>query len=332
MKIFRKIIQGLGIVLLLAVLFLLTVKVNGYIQLKDFYDYSKKEFMIPGLFEGFVPQGMDYDEGKNAFIISGYHSDGNKSMIYVVNSDKTVKKLYLKNSKGIDCIDHLGGVTIYKDYLLLSGGNGASTEEQYIFTLKLEDIYQKEEEDYVTSLRESPVYVGTAFVNAVGDTLYVGEYNNDESSIYNVRKTTNRTWMPDDCKAIMLEYNLNPDGTIGMSPIKAYAIPDNVQGMTFVDEGMVAFSESYGINPSWIEVFEMPSISEKEVVLDGIHIPLYYFKEELLNNKIKTSPMLEAIVYYNGRIYTLNESSSKRYIFGIAFRGSYVYSYEYNHK
>lgn len=328
MKILKRIIQVLGTVLLLAVLFLLFVKVFGFFKLKDFYDNSVREFRIPGLFENFIPQGMDYDEAKGTFIISGYDSKGDKSTIYTVDKEQNVKKIHLKNLKKEECKDHCGGVTIYKNYLLVSGGNGASTDAQFVYTFNLDDLYTGEDGSFIESVAETSVYVGTAFINAVGDTLYVGEFNHDGSPLYDVIKTTNRSWMPDGAKAIMLSYDLKSDGTFDLVPKNAYSIPSDIQGMAIVDGNKFAFSDSYGINPGHITFYSEP-ISAKQVTIDGNTIPLYSFDESNLIKKVDTSPMIEAICFANNKLYTLNESSSNKYIFGLLYRGSYVYSFDY---
>jgi hypothetical protein len=328
MKIIKRIIQGIGILVLAGVLFLLFIKVFGFFKLKAFYDNSTREFKIPGLFENFIPQGMDFDETKETFIISGYDSKGDKSTIYTVDNEKNVKKIYLKNLQKEECKDLCGGVTIYKDYLLVSGGNGASTDLQFVYTFKLDDLYSLNDGSFIESMAETEVYVGTAFINAVGDTLYVGEFNHDGSPLYDVIKTTGRSWMPSDSKAIMLAYDLNIDGTFGLVPTKAYSIPSDVQGMAIVDGNKIAFSDSYGINPGHISFYNNPTASGS-VTIDGNNIPLYYFNDSNFIKKVDTSPMIEAICYAYNKIYTLNESASNKYLYGLLYRGSYVYSFDY---
>lgn len=333
MKFFKRFIQILGALLLTIVLVFVVAKVNGYIQLKEFYDNSDKEFMIPGLFDNFIPQGMDYDDAKDSFIITGYQKGTSKATAYLVDKDRNAKKFYFKNSKDEECMDHCGGVTIYKNYLLVSGGDGSSKGAQFVYTFNLSDVYSVSEGKEIKSLAETSVAVGTAFVNAVDDTLYVGEFNHDGSALYDVKKTTERSWMQEDTKAFMLSYTIKDDGTIEASPNKAYAIPDDVQGMAITKEGNVLFSKSYGINPGFISVYEkMPDTVSKVINIDGVDTPLYYFNESIFKKDIKVSPMIEAIVYSNNKVYTLNESASLKYFYGLFFRGSSVYSYNYNHE
>ena len=329
MKTLKRIMQVLGFLLLAIALLYVTMRITGHIVLKDFYDYATRELPIPGLFDGFTPQGLELDEKTNTFIISGYTEK--EGRIYFVDMDKNVKWIYVKSTTGDVCKDHFGGVTIYKDYLLLSGGNGASTGRQFIYTFNLLEAYNAKNGEYITAKAESDVYVGTAFINVEDDILYVGEFNHDGHKTYDVQATTNRAWMPEDAKAIMLSYNLNSDGTIGSVPTKAYSIPDDVQGMAFTPDG-IAFSESYAINPAQIAIYQIPTSSTSTIKIDGHDIPYYVYNDEVLVKSIKVSPMIEGIVYSNNLLYTLNESSSHKYLFGLLFRGSYIYSYDYMHE
>ena len=329
MKILKRIMQVLGFLLLAIALLYVTMRITGHIVLKDFYDHATREFTIPGLFDGFTPQSIELDEKTNTFIISGYTEK--EGRIYFVDKDKNVKRIYAKSTTGEVCKDHFGGVTIYKDYLLLSGGNGASTGRQFIYTFDLSEAYNAKDGEYITAKAECDVHVGTAFINAVDDILYVGEYNHDGNKTYDVKATTNRDWMPEDAKAIMLSYNLNSDGTIGSIPTKAYSIPDDVQGMAFTPDG-IAFSESYAINPAQIAIYQIATSSTSTIKIDAHDIPYYVYNDGLLVKSIKVSPMVEGIIYSNNVLYTLNESSAHNYLFGLLFRGSYVYSYDYMHE
>lgn len=330
-KVFKRIIQGIGFFLLAVVLFYFVAKITGFVKLKEFYANSTKEFTIPGLFENFIPQGLEYDEAKESFLVSGYTKNNEKSPLYIVNNDKSVKKIYLKNSLGEECLDHFGGVTIYKNYLIAAGGNGASTGRQFVYIFNLEDIYAAEENAFVSSLNEIDVYVGTAFVNVIGDYLYVGEYNHDGSPLYDIAKTVERDWMPEDAKAIMLKYALKEDATFDKAPVACYEIQDEIQGMLVTKEGEMAFSHSYGINPAHMSFHQDPK-TLGDITIDGATIPLYSYNKETETRRVSVSPMIEAIVYANDRIYTLNESASSKYLYGLAFRGKSVYAFDYNHQ
>ena len=93
MKILKRIMQVLGFLLLAIALLYVTMRITGHIALKDFYDHATREFIIPGLFDGFTPQSIELDEKTNTFIISGYTEK--EGRIYFVDKDKNVKRIYL---------------------------------------------------------------------------------------------------------------------------------------------------------------------------------------------------------------------------------------------
>ena len=62
MKTLKRIMQVLGFLLLAIALLYVTMRITGHIVLKDFYDYATRELPIPGLFDGFTPQGLELDE------------------------------------------------------------------------------------------------------------------------------------------------------------------------------------------------------------------------------------------------------------------------------
>ena len=63
----------LGILLtpvILAIVAYLLVQLVFRLPYNEYYENSYAEFDIPGIREGFVPQGFDYDEGRSLFIVS----------------------------------------------------------------------------------------------------------------------------------------------------------------------------------------------------------------------------------------------------------------------
>ena len=76
----------LGAILLLAMIAVLTFKAVDGIKYGDFYSKAEKEFYIPGLMDGFVPQGFDYVEEEKVFLMCGYMTSG-ASRIYVIDKD-----------------------------------------------------------------------------------------------------------------------------------------------------------------------------------------------------------------------------------------------------
>ena len=54
------------------VIALLCFKLVDAINYSSFYDIAEDEFYIPGLMDGFVPQGFEYMEEEKVFLLCGY--------------------------------------------------------------------------------------------------------------------------------------------------------------------------------------------------------------------------------------------------------------------
>ena len=75
------------LVILLCVVFLILNAGRFYFRLPvlGYYGASEKAFRIPGLWEGFVPQGLSYDRESDSFLVTGYRKDKTASPVYVVS-------------------------------------------------------------------------------------------------------------------------------------------------------------------------------------------------------------------------------------------------------
>ena len=108
--IFSSIIVGITLILCGAI---------GYFRLpvNDYYKASEKAFIIPEISDGYVPQGMCYDQVSEYFILSGYINDGSPSPLYLSNKDGTKqKKVTLFTPDNQTYYDSHGcGVDIWKE-------------------------------------------------------------------------------------------------------------------------------------------------------------------------------------------------------------------------
>ena len=62
---------------------------------------------------------------------------------------------------------------------------------------------------------------------------------------------------------------------------------------------------------------------------DGNAVSLYHLDSKCLKKTLEAPPMAEEMAYVDGRIYVLNDSACKQYIFGKFLSGNNLYSYEY---
>lgn len=294
----------------------------GYFRLSvaAYYRASEKAFLIPGLDENFVPQGMHYDSEKAHFLITGYSSKGETSPIYLVNenSAQCVKKVNLAQEDGSAFSGHAGGIACYGDFVYVAGGRDCCL---YVFSYS--DILSADDGASVRckgifSVKENDIdYVSVSFVSVCDGRLVLGEFYREENyptldshyiSLENGGKN----------RAIALSYILSPKGEYGIlpTPVQAYSLPDQVQGI-HMENGRIYLSVSYGVAFSHIlEYDESKAKDEGTLAVLGTDVPLRILDESSLLFDYKIAPMSEEVAMVDGKLYVMCESASNKYIFG----------------
>ena len=144
----------------------------------EFYGKTQAEFSIPGLDEGFVPQGMEYEQGNDIFLISGYMANGSASRVYVVNGEEVNYVTFSYNGESIT--NHFGGITTDGTGVWIGG-------EGNVYYLKLENLLSEnadvvEVEDMFMAPNGADcltVYNGNFLI--VGEFYREGSYDTDPS-------------------------------------------------------------------------------------------------------------------------------------------------------
>ena len=111
-----------GVVLLI----LLAARLYFRIPVHEYYANSEKTFVIPGLSDGMIVQGLAYDSGFDWFYVTGYRSDGKASQVGIVSkqSGNEVKRLSLADKDGSAYTGHVGGITVSGSYVYVAGSKG----------------------------------------------------------------------------------------------------------------------------------------------------------------------------------------------------------------
>lgn len=307
---------------LIAVLGIAVLGFIGYFRLSvnGYYKASEKAFKIPGLNDGFVAQGMHYDERENVFFITGYDNDGDVSPVHLVNKDsgERVKSVKLLKADGTDFKGHAGGIAVNGAYVYVAGG-----ASKCIWVYSYNDIINAGDGGSVvcqgkfeTKISDEDA-VNVSCVTVEGDRLIVGEfYREPEYPTPDSHKMT--TTAGDYNQALGLEYKLDPIlglASYGIVPVatKAYSLPDAVQGIALHD-GKIYVSTSWGLSFSRIYAYD-ESKCNQEGKLNYI-TPLYALDSASLVEDYKIAPMSEEISFVDGELYVMCESASKKYIFG----------------
>ena len=299
-----------------------------------YYRASEKGFKIPALSDGFVPQGLDYDRG-GYFWVTGYMGDGSASPVYIVEKESgdLYKTVYLVNEDGSDYCGHAGGLVVGFDYVYVAGGEDNCV---YVFDAAAfgaaEDGASVKAVGRISTMVSDGDYVQPACLYLqVGEEksyLYVLEFYKDpEYPTPDTHKIT--TPAGDLNQALALVYEMDANGVFGVAsaPTCAISLPDKVQGM-YMDDEYVYLSTSWGTSFSHIYEYRWSDVLDTEglTFLPGTTLPLYYLDSASLNKDYKIPPMAEEIVIVDGKLYTMCESASNKYIFGKLTSSQWCYA------
>lgn len=316
------------IVCLIAVLLLVFIAARCIFMLpvRDYYAASVRAFTIPGISDGMIHQGLAYDSENGEFLITGYRSGGKASLLSIVN-EKTgsqTKRLSLCDADGAPFTGHVGGVTIYGNYVYIADSRG-------VLAYSRSEINSAENGASVNALglfstRTDKDSMGVAFLHAQDGLLYIGEFYRDPN--YPTSDSHKLTSPSGELNpALLAVLPLSSDAPLGISGdiLCAYSVPGLVQGMCLDDKGRICLSASYGAAFSHIYIYSSPMSGGNAEVL-GQKVPLYFLDSSCLALDIKIPPMSEEIVFANGRLYTMCESASNKYIFGKLTSARYCYA------
>lgn len=316
----------LGCLVGFVILLLLGVRVYFRLPVSAYYGNSEKAFVIPGLSDGMIHQGLAYDSENDTFLITGYRTDGNASQVSVVAraSGKEVKRLNLANEDGSVFTGHVGGITVYGNYVYVADSKGLIAFSRADIAAASNGDSVKSVGIFKTSTENDALHV--AFTHVEGDMIYVGEFYRAEN--YPTPDSHKyKTAAGDENTALILAYKLDGAAPLGISEKieYAYSIPALVQGMCFDSDGMIYLSTSYAVAFSHIYGYD-PTKAEGSITVLGQTVPLYVLDSSTQTKDIKIAPMSEEIVIVDGKLYTMCESATNKYIFGKFTSAKYCYA------
>ncbi len=295
----RVLIFLLGGVLALAILVIGGLNLAKFAIYSEYYSIKENVIKNPGLSDGFVCQGLCVtDSGKEVFFVSGYMADDSASRIYATEKNDT---WYVSlHSEGKPHTGHAGGIALLGDSLYLAS-------DSKVYTIPLTTILSAKSGDVIDIGAGSPVNSAASFIYSDGEYLYVGEFR---GGTYVIEGHENET-AEGTHYAICSVYEAGKFD----SPVRVYSIRDKVQGICFTSDGKVVLSTSYGLAHSYYYIYDLASATDSGKQFDGA--PLYYL--DRLERTVKGPAMAEGLDEHNGKIITLTESASDKYIYGKLF-------------
>lgn len=312
-----------GLILLVA-LALAVFSISENIIFADFYSKSEKEFKIPGLWSGSVPQGFEYLKEDETFLYTGYHKDSKSpSMVYVMEENGEESRVVeLFNEDKSAYTGHVGGITVYGDYAYIATKNGLDV-------FMLSDILDGDGEATLVEFIE--VGFNVAFCEVEGDRLYVGNFY--RAVDYETPESHHITTPAgDENTSVIYEYALNlatgkPETD---APIRVFSTTEQIQGMTFGEDGQIILSSSWGLSKSHILIYDLneAQTDSEAFNVNGKKVSLTYLDSSCLVEDIEAPPMAEEIVYDDGKLYIMTEAASTKYIFGKITGAHWCYAYE----
>lgn len=290
-----------------------------------FYKNSSKEFVIPGLDEKFVPQGLEYVAAHNVFLLNGYMSDGLPSRIYVIDkiSGNAIKYVTLISSSR-DYTGHAGGIASKGDMVWISG-------DGRVETIALSTLMNANNGDAITISKTITTGNGADFLWVNDNILWVGEFYH--KSAYKTIES-HHVKLKDGSYNYALGLGFNIDGLsesgLEESPTYALSLPEKVQGITKTKSGEIFVSSSYSIPSSkfctYKNIFE--SNATQSISFNGKELPLFVLSSDVKTNELMGPAMAEEVALCDGRVYILFESACHKYKFVNRTRLKNVYSLE----
>ena len=325
----------LSAVILVGVFALVLIGGNIYFRapVSNYYKQSEKAFLLPGLNEGLVHQGMCYHEESDLFYVTGYDKDHGASPIYVVNQNKnqTVKKVYMQNEDGTAFTGHAGGIIIANGFVYVAG-----SEENCIHVFNYTDLENATDGANIKcagriSLQVSPTdYISPAFIAYSPEGIIAGEFVNDKTyTPVDEHIVTTTAGDVNRAVAVLLPFDDNAPFKYDQTPAHAYSMPDQVQGF-FVDGTDIYLSTSYGLAFSKVYKYDITKANLGTISLLGNNLSMYELDSASLTKEYKTPPMAEQMVKYQDKFYILTESASGKYIFGKFVGGRHCYATNFN--
>lgn len=257
----------------------------------EFNSKFKPQYTIPGLNDGFVPQGIAYDYDDDYIIISGYDENGRESKIIVIDAKtgKLVKCVSTKNYNG-----HAGGV-VYKD------GKIFITSDKGIYKISKKELMAAENGDSISCKRYKNVTTQGSYATSDNDTFYTGQFTG-KTKLDNGKTINNPL-----CEAYSIE-----NGKISGKPKYYIATPQQVQGMVVKENGDIVFTTSYG-NGVESKIYTYGNIFDSKPIGYKDNIPVYAVSDKNLKDVTTAPPMIEGACSDGEKIYTIFESGANKY-------------------
>jgi len=270
-----------------------TINIDYLINKKDY----EKSFLVQGINDKLVPQGLTYSSKYNVVLQSSYSDDGKNSILFVINYDngELIKSLKLMNETGYFIDSHSGGLTTDNDKVYITSNYRL---EEY----SLEDI-MKTNDNYIKAISSSELNNRGDFCLYHDNYLWIGEFH---FRYYDS--------IPGG-KPLLFGYDMTNFNNYDI-PNYVIALPNMVQGMDILPDGSFVFSRSFSyLIFSHINIYKnvIEEDTDNSYQVKGTKVPYYEFNKNNKIKEIKIPPMAEGMFYKDNYLYIMFESGSSKY-------------------
>lgn len=306
------------IIVVALLMLLLLLRLGVTVLYFDYFNHTESEFLIPGLSDNWVPQGFDYIEERNTYLMCGYMSDDASSRVYVRGADGQTHHSSLLYADGSPYLKHAGGICHNGQFVYIAGDDGVD-----VFLLS--DILSGRD---AKKLGKIELGHDIAFCSFYNGYLLAGNFYHPETYETPARHRIT-TPAGDHNTSLITVFKANEEVEYGVDPVPVGAISatGKVQGICFTSEDEIVLSTSYSLASSHLYYHRIDTSRRGLVQACGTTVPMIYLDSATLTDSLTLPPMSEELVYRDGRIHILCESACNKYIYGKFIRGYQVYSY-----
>ena len=290
----------------------------------QFLSNAEQGFLVPGLAQFFIPQGISFSEKPGLIFISNESAIPDApSVISAVDakSGELVGEFPIYMADGSPFTSHMGGIAAVGDWVYVSA-KADEYKNYQIAKISLSELQQQGRHDVKI---EELIKVGTSpsFLNYSEGILWVGNFYHPEGK-YPLPRSFSGTHSTSDGSengCYIIGYIPDENGCLKMEgeyPAAKLVIsaPNKIQGMCAAN-GSIYLSQSYGRkNDSSILEYtlDFENAKSENVSICGKDVPCYELDSTNLKCSIAAMPMSEGLCLdSNDDILILFESGAGKY-------------------
>ena len=283
----------------------------------DFARMVTSSVTIPGLSEGFVPQGICRIPGRDWLLFSGYHSDGIQPSPLIAVDAKTgviTRQARLRNVDGTVFNLHSGGVAATEKTIYVSVASK-------LFAMPVETFVGLPADRLAdrSFTHEIAVPCRASYCGIADGVLWVGEFEYGEK--FPTDSNHHASVDGEKLTGWICGYDLRsgePRESASGTAIPDYVLrtTNRIQGMTILD-GRIWLSQSYGrLDDSHLLVYEDPrgKTPDDQIDFGERKIPAWNLSKRAWEKVIEAPPMTENLCVDDGTILVVFESGATKFV------------------